>query len=500
MITNTTAKYGIEGLPEYLDLLDVQQEALRRSTGHFGFAWFMEQGLGKTLTTFAEFLRLLTFREATRLVIVCPNSFKGGWVDDAKKHGIDDKFDFFIWEAGNESGLRWWMKQEYKKPPCLIVNYESIRAEATKVKGKSGKMVKAWKLGKLGEMINEFIAGKNAMIAFDESIKISTHDSAQTMGALLVVKDFRYSRILSGKPIKQGPHDLWSQMRAIFQLNGRNYFAFKTAFCKMGGFMMKQVMSAQNEDILSVLIEPHVFRATKTEWTDLPPKLWPPPRMYKMTPEMQTMYNAMEHEFVLWLNETENVAVDAAITKYIKLAQIQCGWVYKEDGSIHQLVPDERNPRLQMMLEIIDDELTSKAAIVYHHKPVFDQLLRNLGGVEKCAWIRGGMSPAEITEQKRRFNEDKEVRFILLQDDASKYGHTLLGLPEPGHQCYTMIFYENNYSLDTRSQTEDRIHRHGQTADSVLYLDLSGTQLDRDCVKALQRKENIFQAVFANIH
>lgn len=478
-----------------MNLLAVQIEALKRSAGHYGFGWFMEQGLGKTLTSYAEFLRLVADREATRLVIVCPNSFKGGWVDDAIKHGIDDKFDFFIWEAGNEKGFRWWMRQEFKKPPVFIVNYESIRAESFRI----GKK-KAWRLGKVGELIAEFVKDKRAMIVFDESIKISTHDSAQTLGALLSVKDFVYSRILSGKPIKQGPHDLWSQMRAIFQLNGRNYYAFKTAFCKMGGFMMKQVMSAQNEDILATLIEPHVFRATKAEWTDLPPKLWPPPRMYKMTREVQDMYDSMEQEFVLWLNSEENIAVDAAITKYIKLAQIQCGWVYKEDGTIHQLVPDERNPRLQMMLEIIDDELTSKAAIVYHHKPVFEQLLRNLGGTEKCAWIKGGMSPAEITEQKRRFNEDKDCRYILLQDDASKYGHTLLGLPEPGHQCYTMIFYENNYSLDTRSQIEDRIHRHGQTADSVLYLDLSGTQLDRDCVKALQRKESIFQAVFANIH
>lgn len=478
-----------------MNLLAVQIEALKRSAGHRGFGYFMEQGLGKTLTVYADFLRLLADREATRLVVVCPNSFKGGWVDDAKARGVYDKFDFFIWESGNEAGFKWWAKKEFTKPPCLIVNYEAIRAESYKV----GKK-KAWRLGKVGEFIEKFVEGKSAMIAFDESIKISTHDSAQTIGALLVVKEFAYSRILSGKPIKQGPHDLWSQMRAIFQLNGRNFFAFKTAFCKMGGFMMKQVMGSQNEDILSVLIEPHVFRATKAEWTDLPPKMYPPPRSYRMTAEMQDMFDSMYDDFVLYLNTGEVISVDAAITKYIKLAQIQCGWVYKEDGTIHQLVPDDRNPRLRLLLEVLDDEVTSKAAIAYHHKPVFEQLLRNLGGPTVCAWIKGGMAPDEITEQKRRFNEDKEVRYILLQDDASKYGHTLLGLPEPGHQCYTMIFYENNYSLDTRSQIEDRIHRHGQTADSVLYLDLSGTELDRDCVKALQRKESIFQAVFANIH
>jgi hypothetical protein len=80
---------------------------------------------------------------------------------------------------------------------------------------------------------------------------------------------------------------------------------------------------------------------------------------------------------------------------------------------------------------------------------------------------------------------------------AGKYGHTLLGIQnDPAYRCHTMIFYENTYSLDDRSQIEDRFHRHGQTADSVLYIDLIGTDLDRSAIGALQRKEGIFQAIF----
>jgi hypothetical protein len=216
-----------------------------------------------------------------------------------------------------------------------------------------------------------------------------------------------------------------------------------------------------------------------------------------MTPEMKAMYDSMHDEFVLWLNDEENVSVDAAITKYIKLAQIQAGWVYDENHKVRWLVPDDRNPRLNALKEFIDEELTGKMAIPYHHKPVREQLLRNLGGEDKVAWISGGMPVKEIEEQKARFNGDKNVRFILLQDEASKYGHTLLGVPERGHHCYTMALYENNYNLDTRSQIEDRIHRHGQVADSVGYVDFAGTPLDRDCIRALQRKESVFQAVFA---
>jgi hypothetical protein len=61
-----------------------------------------------------------------------------------------------------------------------------------------------------------------------------------------------------------------------------------------------------------------------------------------------------------------------------------------------------------------------------------------------------------------------------------------------------MIFFESSYSLDTRTQDEDRIHRRGQTA-NCLYIDISGSELDRRVVKALQKKEDLYEAVFSKL-
>ena len=84
-----------------------------------------------------------------------------------------------------------------------------------------------------------------------------------------------------------------------------------------------------------------------------------------------------------------------------------------------------------------------------------------------------------------------------MQTRAGKYGHTLLGGEDVADRCSTMVFAENSYSLDDRSQIEDRIHRHGQTADSCLYVDIWGTPLDHRVTQALQAKEAISQAVFS---
>ena len=106
------------------------------------------------------------------------------------------------------------------------------------------------------------------------------------------------------------------------------------------------------------------------------------------------------------------------------------------------------------------------------------------------------MEPEEIQAQKTRFNTDRRCRVILTQIRAAKYGHTLLGGPLSDDLSSTMVFAENSYSLDDRSQIEDRVHRHGQTAESCLYVDVWGTKLDHRITQALQAKESIVQAVF----
>ena len=62
-----------------------------------------------------------------------------------------------------------------------------------------------------------------------------------------------------------------------------------------------------------------------------------------------------------------------------------------------------------------------------------------------------------------------------------------------------MVFFESTYSADTRDQICDRIHRRGQTGEYVLYVDLSGSDLDRRIALALQRKDSLYKSVFSKL-
>lgn len=453
-----------------------QIEALKRSRGILGFGYFMEQGLGKTSTTYGDFLDHAADGMCDRMVTIAPNSFKGGWAEEVDKFGFP--ITPIVYESGNTSHLPALFRRGFNTRPNLIVNYEALRSQSTR------------------DLISEFVRDRRSYIAADESIKLKDPTSDTVKAVLQLVQQFDMRRILSGKPISQGPHDLWAQMRFIGQVQHMKYYPFKNAFCRMGGFKMKQVMGAQNEEILAQLIDPWVFRATKAEWTDLPPKIYTT-REYRMSPTQLSMYRQMEEEFVLWLEDGENVSVDVAITKYIKLAQIQAGFIITESGEVKHLVEPKNNARMNALEDILKDEVVGKASIVYNHKVVRPMLYERFAKWNPVH-ISGGMTPEEISANKRKFNEDPSCRLIFLTK-AAKYGHTLLGGPEPENHCSTQIFYENTYSLDDRSQIEDRSHRYGQLGESMSYFDIVGTPLDRDATRALQRKESVFQSVFAHV-
>lgn len=469
----------------------VQTAALMASTGLRGFNYFMEQGLGKTGVAYMDFLEKVAQRLATRMVVIAPNSFKEGWVQEAKDWGFE--VEPFVYDSGNDYYNEKFLATNYTKPPVLVINYDALRPRGEKKPGKKT----VWTESAGAKFVRRFIAGRNCFLAIDESIQISTHDVAQTIGVIMLAKEFAFVRNLSGKPIKLGPHDLWSQMRAIGELEGKNYYAFRGAFCRMGGYGMKQVMGAQNEEILEELIAPYTFRATKADWTDLPPKVWTT-REYELGPMLLPHYRSMFDEFVVWLDSGEVVTIDAAITKYMKLAQIQSGFIFDENKKVNWLVPPAKNRRLQALREFYDNEVTGKLIVVYNHKPVRDLLLEAFKDA-KPALIHGKMDGAVIQENKRRFNEDDDCRIIFITK-AAKYGHTLLGNQSmPEHACSQMAFFENTYSMDDRSQLEDRPHRHGQLRDLMSYTDFVGTKLDREMIGGLQRKEGIFQAIFKNI-
>ena len=202
----------------------VQIAALEFAEGKQGVGFFLEQGLGKSLIVLTEFSFLYQTGKVDRMIIVTPNTFKAGFLDEIEKHGF--QFDVHIWRSSKKADAANWLNKHHDKPPVLIINYEAARAPGIL------RALQIW-------------ANRgSAYLTIDESIQIKGHKSLQTKAIhkLAQWSPFsgdtmlcRYIRILTGKPSVQGPHDLWGQLRAIGLFQQTNFYAFRGSFCVMGG-------------------------------------------------------------------------------------------------------------------------------------------------------------------------------------------------------------------------------------------------------------------------
>ena len=459
----------------------VQEEALRRSADRPRWGHFLEQGLGKTLLTLAEFLHMRSQQRVNVGVVVCPNSLKLTWVEEAERVGIT---------------AHAWPNKINERGQIQIINYEATITPRG------------------SEWLKQLVRDYHVMLVLDESAQIKNPRARRTRLLHQIGPQCRVRRLLSGAPMVQGPHDLWAQLKFLDAIP-YNFFVFRSKFCKMGGWQGKQVVGVNDEAGLRALLAQFSWRARKSDWTDLPEKQYAT-REIEMVPEQRDMYREMLKDFVLLLcphtpkvidgeqpreghyhppdqcPEPNEIRAEIVITQMLKLQQISSGFVIDAEGRARRI--PGADGKAHVTREIIE-ESEGKVMVVtlYKHSTAF--LLEYLAEFNP-ARIHGDMTATVLQAEKARFNSDPACRVIVVQVQAGRYGHTLLGTKEA--RCATCVFYENSYSLDARIQTEDRIHRFGQDR-SVLYVDLTSSKVDREVIRALQSKKDIAAAIIDGI-
>lgn len=457
--------YGLRIKNHYLGE-PIPQKMIGYSGNPFrGFAHFMRMRLGKTPVALNEFALLNRDFGVDLHLIIAPNKYKAAWETEAIRFGAP--CGTLVFESKNKDQI-FEAAFNYGAPLQISMNYEALIYDH------------------ILKVFAELVENRNTMLTCDESVMIKNHSSAMTAGAQTLAKLSKYVRILTGKPLVQGPQDYYSQLRTIGALDGRNFYAFRNKFCIRGGFQGKQIVGVKNEGQLNDLIRTWGFPAERRDW--LPGTMEPDYeiRNLKMTPIQAEAYKEFDEEFSLLVND-EMITADQAITKAIKLQQIGSGFIYDEDKKVHQLIPFEELEKTRDLLDLIDNEIHTKIIVIALFRPTITNLLRAIGE-RRCATLVGQMAPGEGEVQKKRFNEDPECRVMLGQFKAIKYGHTLMGNNEI--PCLDTIYFENSYSLDDRSQTEERNQGEGQVAQTHI-IDYVTCSMDRKIAKALQRKEDI---------
>jgi hypothetical protein len=452
-----------------------QIRAFAAGRDRVSFAYFMEQGTGKTYVTINDVCYNAANNHVEAALVVCPNGVKDVWAEEIGSHAPEwTDHEVVVWRAGMKPGEvdRLYTALDKGKMPWLIMNVEAFSSD----KGKAAA--------------EGFLKRYRAMMIVDESTRIKTPGAKRTRAVVNAGKKAKRRRILSGTPVTQGPLDVFAPFKFLDPdlLGFGTYYAFRNHFAIMGGYDNREVVAYANLDELKSLVDPHSFRVLREECLDLPPKIYQRVDV-DLTPEQKRAYKEMKDDMA---TELAGVKVSASIvlTKMLRLQQIAGGFVpvIGDDGEQKEAIPiPGPNPKINALLEVVED-LPGKVIVWCKFRAeisAVSRALRDAFGKGSVVEFHGGVKDEQRAINRAAFQDpDSKVRFFIGQTEAGGIGITLT-------EAKTVVYFSNSFSLESRLQSEDRAHRIGQTG-SVTYVDLiaKGT-IDVQVIAALKEKKSL---------
>ena len=477
-------------------------------------------GLGKTKQTI-DAAQMLAFMhlKIMRVIVVTPASVRGVWfhseLGELAKH-LWNGYPSHVIEFHAKLREWKWCKKDDHALLWIVTNYDYIRRE-----------------DHLKDLLA--IADDKTLLVLDESSAVKKHNSQQTRACLKLRRKCGRVWLLNGTPIANTPMDMYAQglimSPSILECHGITHF--RSRYAVMGGYIAEtrfgkiptQVLKWVNLDDLQQRFAPYTLRREKKELPDLPEKLPPVTIPVPLTPATWSVYQQMKKDMVAWL-ETGMATAEAAMIKTMRLAQIASGFI----GGVETLEEGEASEQ-PAWLDTYSDGVPETL------KPAKE--VRRLGGEKVNAFFMWLLTRLEEDPSFKvlvwcRFRFEVERVFEILKTAHGDYpmlqvgkiiggqkqverDHALrildprvcptgpvvvVGTPSSGSMglnltaASTVVYLSNDYSLKTRMQSEDRVHRPGQTR-AVSYFDFMAVgpdgqkTIDAEILKALRSKEDL---------
>lgn len=459
---------------------------------------WLEQGLGKTKITLDTAAYLALKGEITGMLVVAPNGVHTNWVtDEIPKHFALNKVCSYTYYTSKSKSKYHQNAVEAllrtKDFAVLVMSYDAILT-------KEGVI-----------MAKKFMKSRPLLYVLDEVNRIK-NPKAKTSKSIIKSGSYcPYKRALTGTPTPNGPFDIFNPIQWLdsefwtrFRLG--SFWMFKHYFAEM--IKVKTNLGHEYEDVKRVknkvtgewekqyrnLDELHEIqskistRLTKEEvLPDLPPKLFSR-RYYEMNPEQRRVYKDLIQQCYSEL-EGKYATADLAIVLLLRLQQVICGYVPIMDlkdpmeKKTLALIGDT-NPRMKLLAELCED--TPHQGIIWARFNQDIDLIMDLLGKDAVRYD-GQVDDEQRVENVAKFKRG-EVKWFVSKPEVGGEGLTLT-------MAKTVIYYNNNFNLKDRLQSEDRAHRIG-TQTAVNYYDLvCQDTVDEKILGSLLSKFNISKQI-----
>ena len=394
-------------------------------------AIFHEQGLGKTKVAIDLIVYWLSHQLLDTALIVVKKGLLDNWQRELSSHS-----QLVPRILTNNRGGNFYV---FNSPArVMLAHYEAVKAEK--------------------ERMHLFLRTRNVGVILDESTKIKNPDAALTMAFLDLAPLFTKRVIMSGTPVSNRPHDIWSQIKFLDDgaSLGDDFGEFKRSVNLSndlaGAESRQKALEIQLQRIFH-LISGFAVRETKASAEiSLPDKV-----VHSVVTEwesrQQELYRQVRESLRAIIFQDGQLMADESelvLKRLLRLVQVTSN-PNLIDAS-YQVEPGKLETLLELVSSIVRD---GEKCIVWTSFVENVEWLARILSQHNPQLVHGLLSTREQTDAIRTFIDEPSAKVFIATPGSAKEGLTLT-------VANHVIFYDRLFSLDDYLQAQDRIHRISQ--------------------------------------
>ena len=325
------------------------------------------------------------------------------------------------------------------------------------------------------------------MAVIDELSSFKNHQSKRVRAFMKVRPKLKRIVGLTGTPASNGLMDLFAEFKLLDmgERLGRFIGQYRNAYFqpdKRNGMVIYSYKPLPDaEQRIYDKISDITISMKATDHLKMP-ELISAEYMVQLSENEKEKYDRLKKDLILATEDNEITAANAASLSN-KLSQMANGAVYSDDESIIEI----HNRKLDALEDIIESMNSRPLLVAYWFK-------HDLERIRKRFEIREIKSSRDISE----WNSGK-IPVALIHPASAGHG---LNLQSGGS---TLVWFGLTWSLELYQQTNARLWRQGQTADTVIIQNIIAKDtIDEQIIKALKTKDTtqaaLITAVKAEVH
>lgn len=314
-------------------------------------------------------------------------------------------------------------------------------------------------------------------VIIDELSSFKNHQAKRFKSLMKVRPKVKRMIGLTGTPSSNGLMDLWAEFKLLDM--GARLGRFITAF--RSNYFMPDKRNGQiiysykplpgAEQCIYRKISDITISMKSTDYLKMP-ELISSEHPVMLSEKEAKRYDELASDLVLELPGGEVTAANAAALSN-KLCQMANGAIYNDGGGTQVI----HNQKLDALEDIIEAAAGKSILVAYWYKHDYERI------IEKLHNIKVSFSKLDTAESIRKWN-NKEIPVGLIHPASAGHGLNL----QSGGSC--IVWFGLTWSLELYQQTNARLWRQGQTAETVVvqHIVTKGT-IDERILRALSLKD-----------